>query len=67
MFGRFVFMLVIRLSEAQLGSIEDAPSEAAAKLVILRNSLLVLLSIIAPFDYLIHYKWIYDIDYCFSV
>jgi hypothetical protein len=43
-------MPVLRLSEAQLGNSEDAPSEAAAQPVILRKSLLVLLSIIAPFD-----------------
>jgi hypothetical protein len=48
--GRFPFMPVVRLSEAQLGKSEAAPSEAAAKPVILIKSLLVLLFIIAPFD-----------------
>jgi hypothetical protein len=43
-------MPAVRPSEAQLGSSEAEPSEAAAKPVILRKSLLVLLSIIAPFD-----------------
>jgi hypothetical protein len=59
--GRFPFIPAVRLSEAQLGSSEAAPSEAAAKPVILRKFLLVLLSIIAPFDYLFRHRRAYDI------
>jgi hypothetical protein len=65
--GRFPFMPVVRFSEAQLGSSEAAPSEAAAKPVILRKSLLVLLFIIAPFDCEFCHRQTYDIDYFFSV
>ena len=50
MFGRFILALVVRFEAAQLGRNEVAPSEAAAKPEILRNSLLVFLSIIIPFD-----------------
>ena len=49
-FGRFPPIEVVWPIPAQLGNNEDAPIEAAAKPVILRNSLLVCLPIIAPLN-----------------
>ena len=63
-FGRFSPAPVVRPILVQLGNSEDAPIEAAAKPVILRNSLLVCLPIIAPLDNLFRHRRIYDIDYC---
>ena len=50
MFGRFVLAPNVRFEAAQLGRNEVAPIEAAAKPEIFRNSRLVFLSIIIPFD-----------------
>jgi hypothetical protein len=66
MFGRF-FIPAVRFPAVQPGRNKDAPSEAVATPVVLRNSLLLILSIIVPFYYLFCRKHIYRIDHFFSV
>jgi hypothetical protein len=49
MFGRFIFAGAVCPALVQLGRTDSAPAEAAAKLIVLRNSLLVCSAISFPF------------------